>query len=64
MISGEVTRPYTPEMLSKRWGCSAHAVRGLIKRGDLLAFRLGRWMRVPADAVEAFERLHKHVRGA
>jgi len=55
----EVTRTFTTEMLSQRWHCSAHAVRSMIKRGDLLAFRVGRWMRVPSDAVEAFERLRR-----
>ncbi len=58
MASGEV-KLYTPEMLSKRWQCSADAVRSLIKGGDLLAFRIGHCMRVPADAVEAFERIRK-----
>lgn len=50
-----VERPYTPETLADRWGCSANHVRNLIRRGTLPAFRLGRLMRIPAAAVADYE---------
>lgn len=50
-------RAYTPEMLAERWLCTAQNVRNLINSGALPAFRIGkRRFRVPASAVEEFER--------
>lgn len=50
-------RPYTPDTLAERWGCSANTVRNMIKRGELRAFRSGRRLiRIPADVVEEIER--------
>ncbi|WP_370880000.1 helix-turn-helix domain-containing protein [Labrys monachus] len=49
-------RPYTPETLAERWGCTPNHVRALIKRGELCAFRIGpRLLRIPVDAVKQFE---------
>jgi excisionase family DNA binding protein len=48
-------RPYTPDELAARWGCSAETVRQQIKRGELRGFRVGRMLRIPADAVEELE---------
>jgi excisionase family DNA binding protein len=48
-------RPTTPERLAERWQCSANLVRGLIRRGELRAYRVGRTLRIPADAVEEYE---------
>ena len=48
-------RPYTPDELAARWECSAETVRGLVKRGQLRGFRVGRMIRIPRDAVEEYE---------
>ena len=49
-------RPYSPETLARRWGCSAHHIRNMINRGELPAFRLGgKLMRIRAEVVEEFE---------
>ena len=45
-------RPFTPETLADRWGCSAETVRQLVKAGRLRGFRVGRMFRIPAVAVE------------
>ncbi|MGP1355995.1 excisionase family DNA-binding protein [Roseicyclus sp.] len=42
-------------MLAERWSCSAEAVRQMIHRGELRAFRVGRMFRIPFDAVEEKE---------
>lgn len=49
------TRPFTPETLAERWGCSAEKVRQMIRRGDLRAFRLGKLIRIPANEAERVE---------
>lgn len=48
-------RPFTPEILAARWQCSAETVRQMVKRGELRGFRVGRMIRIPADAVEEME---------
>ncbi|MGK7663332.1 MULTISPECIES: helix-turn-helix domain-containing protein [unclassified Marinovum] len=48
-------RPFTPDTLAARWDCSAETVRQLFKRGALRGFRVGRMIRIPADAVEEYE---------
>lgn len=50
-----MTRPYTPESLADRWGCSTQHIRNMCHRGDLRSFRAGRLIRIPADAVEEYE---------
>jgi excisionase family DNA binding protein len=37
----EPVRPYTPETLAERWGCSPAHIRAMIRRGELPHFRLG-----------------------
>ncbi|WP_108223440.1 helix-turn-helix domain-containing protein [Cereibacter johrii] len=48
-------RPFTPDMLADRWGCSAETVRQLVKSGRLSGFRVGRMIRIPARSVEDYE---------
>lgn len=49
----------TTEMVAERWGCSDRHVRNLVKSGALGHFRLGgRLVRIPAAAVEQYERSH------
>ncbi len=48
-------RPYTPNSLADRWGCSAQTVRNLISEGRLRAFRVGRLFRIKPEAVEEYE---------
>ena len=56
-VRSPMSRPFTPDQVAERWSCSANHVRNLIKRGELSAFRLGtRLLRIPAEAVEDFER--------
>jgi excisionase family DNA binding protein len=51
-----VTRkPFSPETLAERWGCSAEKVRQMFHRGELAGFRLGKLIRIPANEVERFE---------
>jgi excisionase family DNA binding protein len=55
-IGGDaVQRPYTPETLADRWGCSSEKVRQMFHRGELPGFRLGKLIRIPAVEVERFE---------
>lgn len=54
--------PHTPATLAAEWRCSARHVRNLIELGELRAFRLGgKLLRIPADAVEEFERRNDTV---
>ena len=49
-------RPYSPETLAERWGCTPSHVRKMVRRGDLRAFRLGgKLLRIPAVEVERIE---------
>lgn len=48
-------RPYSPESLADRWGCSAEKVRLMCRHGELAAFRLGKLIRIPANEVERIE---------
>lgn len=50
-----MNRPWTPDMLADRWGCSGETVRQLIRSGQLPAFRVGRMLRVKHETVEAYE---------
>lgn len=49
-------RPYSPETLGERWGCSAEKIRMMFHAGELAGFRLGKLIRIPASEVERFER--------
>lgn len=48
-------KPYSPEALADRWGCSAEKVRLMYHAGDLTGFRLGKLIRIPATEVERYE---------
>ncbi|WP_110365780.1 helix-turn-helix domain-containing protein [Tritonibacter mobilis] len=48
-------KPFTPDQLGERWGCSGETVRQLVKRGELRGFRIGRMIRIPQKEVEEFE---------
>lgn len=48
-------RPFSPETLADRWGCSPDKIRGMCKAGEIASFRLGRLIRIPASEVERFE---------
>jgi excisionase family DNA binding protein len=48
-------RPFSPETLADRWGCSSETVRQMCRRGDLSYFRLGKLIRIPANEVERIE---------
>jgi excisionase family DNA binding protein len=49
------SKPFSPETLAERWGCSAEKVRQMFHRGELAGFRLGKLIRIPASEVERFE---------
>lgn len=48
-------KPYSPETLAERWGCSAEKVRLMFRNGELAGFRLGKLIRIPAAEVERYE---------
>ena len=48
-------RPFSPETLADRWGCSAEKVRRMYHDGEIAAFRLGKLIRIPAAEVERIE---------
>ena len=47
-------RAFKVSTLAAHWKCSEAAVRSLIDKGELMAFRVGRLMRISPEAVEAF----------
>lgn len=53
-----MNRIYTTDQLAKRWCCSRNTVRNAVLSGNLSAFRVGRLIRIPQEAVEAFEKRH------
>lgn len=48
-------RPFSPETLAERWGCSAEKVRRMYHGGELAGFRLGKLIRIPAAEVDRIE---------
>lgn len=48
-------RPFTPESLAERWDCSAEKVRRMYHDGQIVGFRLGKLIRIPAAEVERIE---------
>jgi excisionase family DNA binding protein len=48
-------RPYSPETLADRWGCSSEKIRRMYHDGELAGFRLGKLIRIPANEVERVE---------
>lgn len=53
--ASEVGRPYSPQTLANRWGCSAEKVRTMCRNGELASFTLGKLIRIPAHEVERYE---------
>lgn len=51
-------RPFSPETLAQRWGCSSEKIRQMYHLGELHGFRLGRLIRIPANEVERVECLN------
>lgn len=51
-------RPFSPETLANRWGCSSEKIRQMYHLGELHGFRLGRLIRIPANEVERVECLN------
>jgi excisionase family DNA binding protein len=52
---GARPKPFTPESLGERWGCSAEKIRQMFHSGQLPGFRLGKLIRIPAVEVERYE---------
>jgi excisionase family DNA binding protein len=50
-----LAKPFSPETLAQRWGCSGELVRQMCRRGELGYFRLGKLIRIPANEVERLE---------
>jgi excisionase family DNA binding protein len=48
-------RPYSPQTLAERWGCSDQKIRNMLDAGELSGFRLGKLIRIPASEVERYE---------
>ena len=48
-------RPYSPETLAERWGCSDGLIYKLVREGRLQCFRPGSLIRISAAEVERFE---------
>lgn len=51
----DMPRPYSPETLGDRWGCSSEKIRQMCRSGELASFRLGKLIRIPASEVERIE---------
>lgn len=47
---------YTVKDLASRWQCAELTVYNMIQSGKLKAFKLGRGVRIPREAVERYER--------
>ena len=48
-------KPYSPQTLADRWGCSAEKVRIMYRNGEINGFQLGKLIRIPAAEVERYE---------
>lgn len=46
---------FTPQALAARWGCSVAQVEGLLRRGVVRGFKVGRFWRVTEGAVVEHE---------
>lgn len=51
-------KPFSPETLADRWGCSSEKIRRMYHDGELVGFRLGKLIRIPANEVERVECLN------
>jgi excisionase family DNA binding protein len=50
-----MAKPYSPQTLADRWGCSAEKIRTMYRNGELAGFELGKLIRIPAAEVERYE---------
>jgi excisionase family DNA binding protein len=48
-------RPFSPDALAERWGCSGELIRSMLRRGELAYFKIGKLYRIPANEVERIE---------
>lgn len=48
-------KPYSPQTLADRWGCSPDKIRIMYRAGELAGFTLGKLIRIPAQEVERYE---------
>ncbi|MBS8227213.1 excisionase family DNA-binding protein [Vannielia litorea] len=48
-------KPYSCQTLAERWSCSPETVRQMTRNGALPSFRLGKMIRIPAEAVVEHE---------
>ena len=57
MTSPSPTPPvtFTVEEVAAKWRCNPWTVYRLVERGQLGAFRIGRRIRIPQSALDAFE---------
>lgn len=51
----QIPKPFSPETLADRWGCSAEKIRRMYHDGQIAGFRLGKLIRIPAIEVERVE---------
>jgi excisionase family DNA binding protein len=52
-------RPLSVREAATRLSCTPSMVRSLVRRGELASIRLGRLLRVPADALDEFVALQR-----
>jgi excisionase family DNA binding protein len=48
-------KPFSPQTLAERWGCSPQKIRLMCRSGELASFTLGKLIRIPASEVERIE---------
>lgn len=48
-------KPFSPQTLADRWGCSPDKIRIMYRAGELAGFTLGKLIRIPAQEVERYE---------
>ena len=52
---------FSVAQVAKRFGCSTKHVRRLIDRGDLIANKFGKLVRISRAEVERYERLTRQI---
>jgi len=45
-----IEKPYSPQTLADRWGCSDEKIRLMYRSGELAGFTLGKLIRIPAHS--------------
>ena len=56
-------KPFSPQTLAARWGCSSETVRTMCHSGAIGWFPVGKLIRIPAAEVERFECQNTPLRG-